>query len=430
LILNNLNDEQLKDKLNKEAINQLNIVKKVMENTLNNSKISSNYISDLLNTDKDTISLLFSLYDSKYIKANQNISFYNYINFIINDVMKKQEFASKFDPETKNKLTTISSIMTKALNNGKYNSLDLYGTLRVLNKNLDKSLVELVYLYNSSINDYDISWNMTIEEFINYLNSDILNDERFTDFIDEDMQDTIHKGKETIDKAKQLLVTDKYSRVILNTKYSFEGEETFKFIDSIKNNIKNKDGIYIVGNSSMAVEMSQTFNAELNKITLLTMIFIFIVVAFTFKDLLIPLILVLVIQCAVYITMSFISITGGSVYFISLLIVQAILMGATIDYAIVYTSYYKESRQTMDVRNSIINAYNKSIHTIISSSSILIIVTLIVANFASAIAAKICEAISQGTFASAILILLILPGILATVDKIICKDGYKSIKVK
>lgn len=172
--------------------------------------------------------------------------------------------------------------------------------------------------------------------------------------------------------------------------------------------------------------MSKTFNSELDFITILTILFTFVVVAFTFKDLLIPLILVLIIQCAVYVTMAILSMTGSSVYFISLLIVQAILMGATIDYAIVYTTYYKKSRETMNVKNSIINAYNKSIHTILSSSSILIIVTLIVSSFADAIAAKICETISQGTFCSVILILLILPGVLATCDKVICRGNiYK-----
>ena len=81
----------------------------------------------------------------------------------------------------------------------------------------------------------------------------------------------------------------------------------------------------------------------------------------------------------------------------------------------------------MGVKESVINAYNRSIHTIISSSSILIIVTLVVARFASAIAAKICETISQGTFAAVILILFVLPGVLASMDKFICKQScYKN----
>ena len=176
----------------------------------------------------------------------------------------------------------------------------------------------------------------------------------------------------------------------------------------------------------MALEMSQSFNGELNYITILTMIFIFVVVALTFKDLLVPFILVLIIQCAVFVTMTILTLTGTNVYFIALLIVQAILMGATIDYAILYTSYYLESRKTMDIKSAVINSYNKSIHTILTSSSILIIVTLIIGNFASAIAAKICKTLSQGTLASFLLILLILPAILATVDKIIIKD--KKIK--
>ncbi len=180
----------------------------------------------------------------------------------------------------------------------------------------------------------------------------------------------------------------------------------------------------MVGNSPMAVEMSKTFNDELNKITILTMIFIFIVVAITLKDLIIPFVLVLIIQTAVYMTMGVISVTSGSVYFISVLIVQAILMGATIDYAIVYTSYYRESRLTMGIKDSVINAYNKAIHTIISSSLILIIVTLIGALFTQAIAAKICETISEGTLASVILILFVLPGVLAATDKIIFRKGY------
>ena len=114
-------------------------------------------------------------------------------------------------------------------------------------------------------------------------------------------------------------------------------------------------------------------------------------------------------------------ITGDKVYFIALLIVQSILMGATIDYAILYTSYYLEHRKTMSVKETVINSYNKSIHTILNSSSILIIVTLIVANYASAIAAKICKTISEGTLCSTILILVLLPAILAACDKFIVK---------
>ena len=430
LILNNRDNELLSGKVSSSSLSELSLVREVMVSTLNQTKYSSSSLSSLLNMDNDTMSLLFSLYDSKYIKSNEEISLKNYVDFIIENVMDNKDYSSNFDDAKREKLTTINNVMDNALNGTKYTSAEAFAVLDVLSNDLDKSLIDLVYMYYGSSKTYDDSWKMTVEEFINYLNSDIITDSRFDDFIDSDKRTTITDSKKTIDKSKDLIVSDKYSRVVLNTKYSFEDEAAYEFINSIQDEVGNNDDIYVVGNSSMAVEMSKTFNNELNKITILTMIFIFVVVAVTFKDLIIPFVLVLIIQTAVYITMSSISVTGGSVYFISLLIVQAILMGATIDYAIVYTSYYRESRLTMGVKDSVINAYNRSIHTIISSSSILIIVTLVVAGFASAIAAKICETISQGTFASVILILFVLPGVLATTDKLICRNGYYKEKNK
>lgn len=427
LILDNRDNELLKDRINSSSLNELTLVNEVMVSTSTNKKYTSAGLSSLLGIDNNTMSLLFGLYNSKYIKANQKISLYNYVEFIVKDVMNNKNYSSKIDENKREKLKAIDKIMNNSLKETKYTSEEAFASLIILSDDLDTSIVDLVYMYYGSDREYDESWKMTVEEFIDYLNSDILTDSRFDDFISSEKRTTISDAKKTIDKSKKLIVSDKYSRAILNTKYAFEDDDTYKFIDSIQDEIGTNDDIYVVGNSPMAVEMSKTFNDELNRITILTMIFIFIVVAITFKDLIIPFVLVLIIQTAVYITMSAISITGGSVYFISLLIVQAILMGATIDYAIVYTSYYRESRLTMGIKDSVINAYNRSIHTIISSSSILIIVTLVVAGFASAIAAKICETISQGTFASVILILFVLPGVLATTDKLICRKGYYKI---
>ena len=174
----------------------------------------------------------------------------------------------------------------------------------------------------------------------------------------------------------------------------------------------------------MALEMSKTFQGELNFITILTMLFIFLVVAVTFHSVFIAILLVLLIQSAVFFTMGVLSFMG-SIYFISILIVQSILMGATIDYAILYTSYYLEARKTKSVLDSIIFAYNNSIHTIVTSASILVIVTLIVGVFASAVAGVICRTLSKGTFFSAMMILLFLPGTLATFDKWIVKEKRK-----
>ncbi|MBD9099053.1 hypothetical protein EGP98_05640 [bacterium] len=423
LILNNKDNSLLASKLNKTTITKLNLVKEVMMSSLKDSKYTAKELANLLGSDSDTISLVMALYSSD---SNTKISLVDFTDFIISDVLTNDKFSTRFDNEAKEKLVTINGIMKNTLMGSKYNSLELYNILNKLTNGLDYNLIDLVYIYHGSENLYDSSWRLTVEEIVNYLNDFILKDEKYKSFLDKEMQGKIISAKDTISTAKELLVSKKYSRAILNTKYGKESKDTLAFVQKTIDEVGNKKGIYVVGDSPMALEMSKSFNNELDFITILTILFIFVVVAFTFKDLLIPLMLVLIIQCAVYVTMAILSMTGSKVYFISLLIVQAILMGATIDYAIVYTTYYKESRETMNVQKAIINAYNKSIHTILSSSSILIIVTLIVSSFADAIAAKICETISQGTFCSVILILLILPGVLATCDKLICrKNVYK-----
>ena len=139
--------------------------------------------------------------------------------------------------------------------------------------------------------------------------------------------------------------------------------------------------------------------------------------------------LVLVIQCAVYIVMAYLSLTGSRIFFIALIIVQSILMGATIDYAILFTSYYVENRSyfKMSIRDALISTYNRSINAILTSASILIIVTAIVGNLASAIAAAVCQAISLGTFCATLIILILLPALLATLDKFVIKDSRNKV---
>ena len=281
----------------------------------------------------------------------------------------------------------------------------------------------MLYTYYGSSKQYNNKWKMTVEQFVNHLNNNVLKDERFTDFIEDDMKNDIINAKTDIEDAKELLIGSKYSRVVLNTKFAKESPETFEFIQNVKDTLgKDLTNFYIIGDSPMAYEISQTFDNELNTITIITMIAIFIVVVVTFKSISIPLVLVLIIQTAVYLTMGILSIIGENVYFIAILIVQSILMGATIDYAILYTSYYIENRKTKEIKEAIIESYSKSVHAILTSSSILIIVTLIIANFASAIAAKICKTISEGTICSTILILTLLPAILACLDKFIIKN--------
>lgn len=425
-VLNHKNDETLKSRLSLDTISSLELLQTVIKETINNTKFSSQNLSNLLSIDKDSLNLIYGLYISK--NQEQSISLNNLLSFMVDDVINNKDYSSNFDEDKKLKLNTVKAIINASINETKYTKDEMIGILSNLSDELEENTLELVYLYFGSSNEYNENWKLTVEQFVNFLNDDILQDERFEDFIDEDMRNNITDSKETISDSKELLVGDKYSRIVINTSMESENNETFNYIQKIKN-ILSQEGIkfYVIGDSPMAYEMSKTFVFEFNRISILTMITIFIVVAFTFKSIIIPLILVGVIQCAVYLTMGILSLSGGTVYYIALLIVQSILMGSTIDYAILYTSYYLEERAYKPRKEAIISAYNESINTILTSGSILVIVTFIVGMFATEITSKICITLCKGTLCSITLILLFLPAILETFDKFVVKNKYKSI---
>ena len=397
----------------------------VISSSINNNAYSSLELSNLFNLDKDKIDLLYAFYQYNYLNNNRDLSIYEFISFLTTDVISNSNYGNLFNQDTKDMVISIFNVMNNSLNNTLYTSDNLVKELNSFTKDIDKNQIDLIYLYYGSIYNYQDNWTISIDKLIHYVNDDILSDKRFDTFIDKEMSSDISKASKEINEAKKLLVGDKYSRIILNTTYEEESSETFKFIKDLRNGLT--DNTYLIGNSPMAYEMSKTFNNELDFITVLTMISIFVVVACTFKSIIVPIVLVLLIQCAIYVTMGIISLTGEPVYFIALLIVQSILMGATIDYAILYTSYYQENRKVFPKQRAIIESYNKSIHTILTSSSILIIVTLIVGHFASATAAMICKTLSRGTICSTILILFLLPGVLAALDRFIIKKDRRGI---
>ena len=417
-----LSNENLVNSLDKNSLQNLTLLKNIMESSLNNVKYSQEELAKFLGIKKETISLIYSLYATES-GLNRTISYKDFVSFLVTDVMKNETYSANFSEFSKNRLEILNTIINNSLNDKKYSNKEIYNTLSKLTDDLDENLINLVYIYYGSENDYNIDYSLTIEQFIDFLNKDIITDKKFDDFISLEMKNDIKNGRNDVLDAKDLLVGNTYSRIVLNTTYELEGDNTFNFIKSVKNDLsKILDTSYVVGDSPVAYEISNTFQDELNLITILTIIFIFVVVAITFKSLIIPIILILFIQCAVYLTMGILSF-GGSVYFISILIVQSILMGATIDYAILYTSYYLEARKKLDVKNSLIKAYNNSIQTILTSGSILIIVTLIVGNFTSAIASKICKTLSEGSLCSVLLIVILLPGVLALFDKLIYKKN-------
>ena len=290
-------------------------------------------------------------------------------------------------------------------------------------------------LFKTYLGKEELDGTETVEMygFVSYVLGDMLTDDSVNNIVktlilnDPETKAQCESVKAMLDAAKAQLVGENYSRIMVATTLQKESDEAFAFVERLDGILKENMGeYYIMGNSYLAYEMRASYSDEVNLITLISIVLTFIVVALTFKSLIIPTVLVALIQCAVYLTLSFSYLAHLEFYYLAVIIVQAILMGATIDYAILFTNNYREKRKTLDRADSLAAAYSNSMHTILTSSSILFFVTLIIGLTAKDPSmVQVCLAIAIGSFFAVALCVIVLPGILAALDKPICYSAKK-----
>ena len=238
----------------------------------------------------------------------------------------------------------------------------------------------------------------------------------------DEMLETVRGMVMQILDGKNLLVGSTHSLAQIRTTLPVEGDETETFLKDLdgwcKSNLSGE--YYMVGNSVMSHEMKAGFARELLTISLLTAVSIFVVVMLTFRNLIIPLLLVSVVQCAVFLTVTTTWLLGYRIYYLAVIIVQCILMGATVDYAILFTNYYREKRKNADAKTALADSYAGCIRTILTSALFMILVTgAIGISPADPTITMICLSISIGASCATILIVFLLPGMLSASDRFI-----------
>ena len=265
---------------------------------------------------------------------------------------------------------------------------------------------------------------LTIQELVRFVSETVSGNLILQNLLSDEMKNALDDAPALLDDAGKQLKGPEHSLMLISTSLPQESDETSAWIGKLKALCKeNLSGDwYLIGNSPMAVEMVKTFSGELNFLTLLTAGAIFLVVLVTFRSLAVPAILVLLIQCAVYSTMVLMNLQGMTIYYLALLIVQSILMGATIDYAILFTNYYREMREQEAPEPALTDAYNRSVHTILTSGCIVVSVTAIVGYaFSDPSVRQIVHTISKGAACAVVLILFVLPGLLTALDRLVVR---------
>ena len=245
--------------------------------------------------------------------------------------------------------------------------------------------------------------------------------------LDADLDDQLTSLYDTLHDAQLQLQGDDYSRFVLDLSLPAEGQETYDAMDEIRGiaaKYFGKDNVILVGNSTSDHDLESSFASDNIVISVLTALFVMIILFFTFQSAGLPVLLVLTIQGSIWINFAVPAMRGQTIFFIAYLIVSAIQMGATIDYAIVISSRYMDLKQRMPIKDAITESLNQAFPTIFTSGTILTCAGFLIGEIASdPTVASIGVALGRGTLISIILVLFVLPQILLFGDFIIEKTA-------
>lgn len=245
--------------------------------------------------------------------------------------------------------------------------------------------------------------------------------------LDDELNDKIDDLHEQLDKAKLQLGTDEYSRMLLYTNVPEEGPETFEFLDKLHEVVQEyyPENSYVVGDSTSDYDLSNVFSTDNLMVSILSFLFVLVILVFTFKSAGLPVLLLAIIQGAVWINFSVPVLMDTNIFFLSYLIVSSIQMGANIDYAIVISSRYTDLKKSMSTKDAMVETLNQAFPTIITSGAILAIAGLLIGFLSSDVAiSSVGICLGRGTLISIFLVMFVLPQILLLGDVIIEKTSF------
>lgn len=228
--------------------------------------------------------------------------------------------------------------------------------------------------------------------------------------------------EEELDLGLAQLQGEHWSRLVFTADVPEESSQTFALLDQMRAIAAQYygDDVVLVGNSTNARDLSASFSGDNMKISVLTALFVMVILLFTFKSAGLPILLVLTIQGSIWINFSFPYLTDTNLFFLSYLVVSSIQMGATIDYAIVITNRYLELKTVMDPHDAVVETLNQSFPTILTSGSIMSVAGFLIGFISTDPAiSSIGLALGRGTLTSIFLVMTVLPQLLLLGDALI-----------
>lgn len=296
---------------------------------------------------------------------------------------------------------------------------------------LDYELAELVYTAYA-VNDENYAklvsgistYSVPLIDMIFFVHDEV--EEGYVT-LDDDMQATLDDAVNQMNIAKSQLQGENYSRALVYLTLPEEGDETFGFLDKMHEiGLKYwEDGVVIAGNTTSQYDLYKTFQVDNIVVSVLSILIVLVVLLFTFQSAGMPVLLIVVIQGAIWLNFAWPTISGKYLFFIAYLIVSSIQMGANIDYAIVISGRFLELKDKMPKLDAIIETMNFAFPTIITSGSILALAGIFIGQLTSdAAISGIGQCIGRGTIISIVIVMFVLPQILLLGEKVIDRTSF------
>ncbi len=220
------------------------------------------------------------------------------------------------------------------------------------------------------------------------------------------------------------LNSDTHTRMVISVDADFEGEKTFALVSRIREIAEEYyPGEWLLaGEGVSTLDLKDTVTADMVKVNLIAIGAVFAVLLLTMKSLSLPVLLVLGIETAVWINMAIPYFADDTIFYIAYLIISSIQLGATVDYAILFTDRYLEKRRSMRKKEAIIEVISGCTVSVLTSASVLTVVGFLLGEVSShGLLAQLGMFLGKGTLCSLAVVLFVLPGLLYLFDGLIGK---------
>ncbi len=232
---------------------------------------------------------------------------------------------------------------------------------------------------------------------------------------------------------KEIFMSDNYQMILVSSKYEIASNQLNKQINEINKIVKKYDenGMF-VGEGPLMKDLVEISDHDFNSVNTVSIAIIFIIMIFVLSSLSLPVILICVIEFAIFINMGCSFITNTTIPFIASIVIGTIQLGATIDYAILITTKYLDYRKEgSEKKEAIEKSLESSISSIIVSGLCFFGATFGVGAYSKIeMIGSLCTLMSRGAIISVIAVITVLPALLMIFDKLICKTTLKMKEVK